>query len=166
MQLLSLVKDFDIITIFRHQVADHDALGAQFAMKEYLKTAFPEKEVYALGKSVGPGARLYPSIDEVDDEKVYNSVAIVLDSANKDRVDDARFQKAKCILKIDHHIVVDEYVDADGISARIRSFAVYDYLKSILESEGCDGQENSRPPPSVQLSSVQSLSRVRLFATP
>lgn len=41
--------------------------------------------------------------------------------------------KAKEIF--DNHIVVDEYVDADGISARIRSFAVYDYLKSILESE-------------------------------
>ena len=71
MQLLSLVKDFDIITIFRHQIADHDALGSQFAMKEYLKTVFPEKEVYALGKSVGPAAKLFPDIDEIEDEPTH-----------------------------------------------------------------------------------------------
>lgn len=34
----------------------------------------------------------------------------------------------------DHDIVVDSYSLEDGIDANIRSFAVYDYLKGILES--------------------------------
>lgn len=111
MQLLSLVHDFDIITIFRHQIADHDALGSQFALKEFLHTVYPKKKIYALGNSVGAGAKLFPTIDECSDEDVKNSIAIVLDSANTSRVDDERFKNAKCIVKIDHHIVVEEYGD-------------------------------------------------------
>lgn len=33
-----------------------------------------------------------------------------------------------------NNIVVDEYVQDDGLSAKIRSFAVYDYLRGILEA--------------------------------
>lgn len=33
-----------------------------------------------------------------------------------------------------NHIVVDEYVQENGLSAKIRSFAVYDYLQKILEA--------------------------------
>lgn len=33
-----------------------------------------------------------------------------------------------------NNIVVDKYVQDDGLSAQIRSFAVYDYLKGILEA--------------------------------
>lgn len=35
----------------------------------------------------------------------------------------------------DNNIVVDSYSAKDGVVANIRSFAVYDYLKAILESE-------------------------------
>lgn len=33
-----------------------------------------------------------------------------------------------------NNIVVDEYIQDDGLSAKIRSFAVYDYLRGILEA--------------------------------
>lgn len=35
----------------------------------------------------------------------------------------------------DNHLVVDHYVSEDGISAIIRSYAISDYLKAILEAE-------------------------------
>lgn len=109
MQLLSLVKDFDVITIFRHQIADHDALGSQFALKTYLQDAYPDKKIYALGKSVGACAKLFPKIDSASEEEIKNSIAIVLDTATTDRIDDTRFAIAKAIVKIDHHIEVDTY---------------------------------------------------------
>lgn len=111
MKLLSLVRDYKNVTIFRHQIADHDAMGAQFGLKEYIQTAYPYKNVYAIGNSVGSCAKLYPSVDEVSDEIIADSIAIVLDSADRNRVDDIRFLKAKEIVKIDHHIVVDEYAN-------------------------------------------------------
>ena len=111
MKLLSLVHDYKNVTIFRHQIADNDAMGAQFGVKEYIQTAYPDKNVYAIGNSVGTCAKLYPEIDEVSDEIIEDSIAIVLDSADRTRVDDTRFLKAKEIVKIDHHIVVDEYAN-------------------------------------------------------
>lgn len=44
--------------------------------------------------------------------------------------------KAKEIF--DNSIIVDEYTLEDGLSAKIRSFAVYDYIKGILESSEND----------------------------
>lgn len=111
MNILDIVREFDTITIFRHQIADQDALGSQFAMKLFLETAYPEKSVYAIGDSLGSCANLFPPIDHVDDETIKNSLAIVLDTADAARVDDARFQTAKKIVKIDHHIVVEDYAD-------------------------------------------------------
>lgn len=111
MNILELVKDFDVVTIFRHQIADQDALGSQFAMKLFLEGAYPEKQVYVLGESVGSCAYLFPSVDQVDDETIRNSIAIVLDTADAKRVDDERFQNAKKIVKIDHHIIVEDYAD-------------------------------------------------------
>lgn len=49
--------------------------------------------------------------------------------------------KAQEIL--DNNIVVDAYTTDDGLSAKIRSFAVYDYLRGILESPENDYVINS-----------------------
>lgn len=105
------VEAFDCITIFRHQSADADALGSQFGMKLFLQQNFPDKVVYALGDDVGSCASMFPTIDQVQDEDIARSCAIILDSANQERIDDQRFQTAAKIIKIDHHIVVDDYAD-------------------------------------------------------
>lgn len=38
----------------------------------------------------------------------------------------------------DNNILVDEYICEEGLSAKIRSFAVYDYLQGILQAPGND----------------------------
>lgn len=35
----------------------------------------------------------------------------------------------------DNHLIVDDYIVDDGLSASVRSYAVYDYLKAVLGSE-------------------------------
>lgn len=42
---------------------------------------------------------------------------------------------SKAMEIFDNHLVVDEYVCENGLYAVIRSYAVFDYLKAILESE-------------------------------
>lgn len=106
-----IVKDYDIITIFRHTSADPDAMGSQFAMKYYLKTVFPEKEIYCLGDDIGGCDRLFPSVDHVEDAVIENSIALILDCANSPRVDDQRYSLAKKTVKIDHHPDVDDFTD-------------------------------------------------------
>lgn len=47
------------------------------------------------------------AMDSVDDETIKNSLAIVLDTANKERIDDPRFMLAKSRIRIDHHVPVE-----------------------------------------------------------
>lgn len=108
--LLQLVEQYDTIAIYRHCNPDCDALGAQFGLKTWIKTYFPEKKVWALGFDQGH-QYVYPSSDLVSDEELKNSLAIIVDTANIERVDDGRYSLAKVILKIDHHLVVDDFGD-------------------------------------------------------
>ena len=107
-ELLETIQRFDIITLYRHGNPDCDAVGSQFGFREWLRLNFPEKKVYALGKercSQGD----FPDNDVIDDETVRKSLAIVLDTANQDRVDDQRFAEAAMIVKIDHHPNYDPF---------------------------------------------------------
>lgn len=111
MNILSVVEPFDSVVIFRHQIADQDALGAQFGLKCFLQSAFPNKKIYAIGNSVGSCFSLFPEIDDVEDEIIASSIAFVLDTADTARIDDQRFRLAKKLVKIDHHILVENYAD-------------------------------------------------------
>ncbi|NBK98513.1 MAG: bifunctional oligoribonuclease/PAP phosphatase NrnA [Erysipelotrichia bacterium] len=134
MNILEIVQPFDVVTIFRHQIADQDALGAQFGMKLFLETAFPDKKIYALGDSVGSCAKLFPDVDHVDDDTIKNSVAIVLDTADAARVDDERFTTAKKIVKIDHHIVVEDYAQVAYVD--VKAAATCELLAFMFQ--GCN----------------------------
>lgn len=132
MNIFELVKEYEVITIFRHQAADMDALGSQFGLKTVLEEVYPDKKVYALGESLGGCKHLFPSIDLVEDEQIKNSIAIVLDTANSERIDDERFKYADCIVKIDHHIVVEEYAKYSYVDVKAAATC------EILTSMFCD----------------------------
>lgn len=129
-RLFELVEAYDTITIFRHVAADGDALGAQFGLKQWIKDTYPDKKVYCLGHDLGSIHHLFESIDIVEDNVVADSLAIVLDTANRERVDDARFLSAKEILKIDHHINVDAYAHYEIVNER--ASATCEVLVSML----------------------------------
>lgn len=114
--LFSLVDKYDIITIYRHISADSDAMGAQFGLKTWIEERYPNKQVYALGTSIGSCKRFFPAVDEVNDEVIQHSLAIILDTANTSRIDDDRWKLAKYRLKIDHHIFVEQFAETEIIS--------------------------------------------------
>ena len=132
--LLNEIKDYQIITLFRHQSADADALGSQFGMKLFLETNCPNIKVYALGDDVGSSAELFPKIDKVADEVIKQSCAIIFDTANAARIDDARALTAQKIIKIDHHIVVDEY--ADVVYVDTKAAATCEILANLFNQTG------------------------------
>lgn len=108
--LLESIESFDTITIYRHVNPDCDAVGSQFGLKNWIRDNYPNKEVYALGHQVCTQAD-WPKSDIADDDTVKASLAIILDTANKDRVDDDRFITAAKIIKIDHHPNKDPFGD-------------------------------------------------------
>ena len=133
--LFDLLKEYDIITIYRHVSPDSDALGSQFGLKQWILDTYPNKQVYALGlKGKGSKDCFFPNSDEVDDETISKSLAIILDTANAARIDDQRYKLAAHRLKIDHHIFVDQYADTEVIHEEMG--ATCEILASMFMDQG------------------------------
>ena len=106
--LLEEIRQASVITLFRHENPDCDAVGSQLGLKTWLEDNFPDKKVYALGNESIKSPD-WPKPDHVDDAVIQSSLAIVLDTPDIARVDDHRFLSAGSIVKIDHHPLVDSY---------------------------------------------------------
>ena len=140
-RIFALIAQYDTITLFRHQAADCDALGAQFGLKQWIQEHYPDKQVYALGTSLGSHGKDFPPIDAVSDEIITCSLAIILDTANAQRIDDERWRKAAYKIKIDHHIFVEQYADLeyieDGKGATCEILAAMFQQKKEVLSKRC-----------------------------
>ena len=110
-RILSAIKRYDRIAIFRHTMPDFDALGTQMGLATWLKDNFPEKEIKVLGDNhVTFTPRLYPEMDSVNQEWFKEPfLGIICDVGNTSRIADPRFKKARFKIKIDHHPDVEKY---------------------------------------------------------
>jgi phosphoesterase RecJ-like protein len=126
--ILAQIKAADTIIIHRHQRPDPDAFGSQFGLADLIKTSFPNKKVYTVGKQV-PSLAWMGDMDVIPDELYHDALVIVTDTANEPRVDDQRYSMGKTLVKIDHHPNDEPYGDyswvidgASSTSAMIFSF--------------------------------------------
>lgn len=100
--LLERIEKANIITVYRHENPDCDAVGSQWGLTNWIRENWPEKKVYALGFEKCTQA-VWPDSDIANADTVSKSLAIILDTANRARVDDQRFLTAQYVIKIDHH---------------------------------------------------------------
>lgn len=135
--ILAQIKAADTIVIHRHQRPDPDAFGSQFGLADLIRTSFPEKTVYTVGKQVS-NLSWMGDMDEIPDSVYDHALVIVTDTANSPRVDDRRFDLGHTLIKIDHHPNEDPYGDyswviegASSTSAMIVSF--YQEFKDELK---------------------------------
>ena len=133
-RILSAIKRYDRIAIFRHSKPDFDALGSQMGLAIWLKDNFPDKEIRVLGDNhVTFTPRLYPETDNLSEDWFKKPfLAIVLDTANTSRVADPRWKKAKFKIKIDHHPEVEKYGKIQVV--RTDACAAAEILTDILLS--------------------------------
>ncbi len=110
--LLKEIKKHDNILIFRHAFPDGDALGSQWGLFKWIKLNFPSKNVWCIGENA-PGnlGRIFPKTHNIDDIIVENSLGIVCDTANTERIDTDLWTQCTNTLKIDHHPDEDQYAD-------------------------------------------------------
>ena len=107
------IKKYDCIVIARHIGADPDALASSLALKEAINLTFKNKKVYA----VGNGSSKFSYMGKLDKQESYQDfLLIVLDTPDKKRIDYSGYDKAKQIIKIDHHPFIEsfngiEYID-------------------------------------------------------
>lgn len=131
-KFVEIVEAYDTIAVFRHQNPDGDALGSQLGMVAWLRKRYPNKKIYALGED-DHDFKIFPKMDQVDN--LGHFLAIVLDTANRERIDDDRFELADKMIKIDHHPVVQEYGDLRIVDSSRGSCAeiISDLMQNVDE---------------------------------
>ena len=108
------IKKYDVIIIHRHSNPDGDAMGSQIGLKRVLQVNFPDKKIYAVGDDARRFSFMDGSkMDTVDDAAYKDALAIVLDTSAKSLISDERYALAETVLRIDHHIFVEDIADID-----------------------------------------------------
>ena len=103
-ELLKIIEANDSIVIFGHIFPDGDCYGSQIGLRELIRLNYPDKKVYAVGSGLHRFFKLIGKMDEVSDEVIKNSLAVLLDGNDCSRMEDQRVVTAKEFIKIDHHI--------------------------------------------------------------
>lgn len=89
---------------------DGDCTGATKGLKAILKLTYPQKEILLVdGQTSDFLAFLGPDDGEVADELYADALGIVLDTGTAARISNPKFRLCKELVKIDHHIPVDDY---------------------------------------------------------
>ena len=157
-QMRIKIEEADAITIWGHSIPDGDCYGSQIGLREIIRIAYPDKKVYAIGSGLPAFFERLSPMDEVDEETVKKSLAIIVDVSCLRRVEDKRVFMAKDFAKFDHHnpnkdgedFPFASYVDYHKVSCAeiIENFAFQNQLKlnklaaeaiylGILTDSGC-----------------------------
>ncbi len=109
-QILQKIREYDRIMIFRHVRNDGDCVGATKGLKRILQLSFPEKEIYLIDKETAEYLAFLGSEDEEVADEIYESaLGIVVDTASEARISNKKYKLCKEIIKIDHHIPLENY---------------------------------------------------------
>ncbi len=110
--VLDEIKSADRIIIFRHKRPDGDAVGSTMGFRDMLRLSFPEKDI----RLINPDRSDYLSFlgdedEDVDDDFYRTALGIVIDTATAERIANRKYSLCKKVIKIDHHIPIENYGD-------------------------------------------------------
>ena len=121
-QLLSLINAYDTIILHRHINPDGDALGSQTGLKQIILENFPNKRVYMVGDAAGRYAFMADSVmDEVPDETFADALCIILDTSAPHLISDSRYQQAKALARVDHHLFCGQIAPTELVDSSFES---------------------------------------------
>lgn len=121
-RILNKIKEYETIIIHAHKRPDGDCYGAQFGLKDIITNTYPNKTVYAVGE-YSDYVSFVGKVDEIEDSVFEGALSIVVDTATEERISDPRHKLAKEVIKIDHHIPVDDYGDIRWVDTNFPSCA-------------------------------------------
>ena len=108
-QILDEIKQNDSIIIVRHVRPDGDCIGSSFGLREILKASFPDKKIYSVGDGMPEYLGFLGKEDNISEDIYKESLVIVVDTATSKRIASPLYNQGKKVIKIDHHIPVDDY---------------------------------------------------------
>ena len=130
LDIFNKIKEFDTIIIHRHSNPDGDALGSQIGLKEAILATFPNKVVKVLG-DMNKRYEFMGVMDDVNDELYKDALVFVLDCGATHLISDNRFNTGKYLIKIDHHLPVEDYGHINLVDTSRESCAglIADFIK-------------------------------------
>ena len=131
-EIYNKIKEYDTIIIHRHNKPDGDALGSQIGLKEAILATFPNKVV----KITGDMTERYSfmgKMDDISDELYKDALVFVLDSGQTHLISDTRFNCGKFMIKMDHHLAVEDYANINYVDTTRESCAgiIAEFIKSV-----------------------------------
>ena len=104
-QAFELIKQYDSIVIFGHINPDGDCYGSEIGLKAFLKETFPYKNIYAVGSGFKKALNYFNDLDLVSDDVIKNSLGIIVDVSDLERIEDQRVVSCLDVIKFDHHLL-------------------------------------------------------------
>ena len=138
-EVLETIKKYDRIIIFRHFRPDGDAVGSTKGLQKILQLSFPEKEIVLQNCDFSDYMSFLGAEEPIMDDDFYaDALGIVLDTATTARISNQKFNLCKFLIKIDHHIPVEDYgninwVEEERCSTCELITAFYDLMKDELK---------------------------------
>ncbi|WP_240374618.1 DHH family phosphoesterase [Bacillus piscicola] len=108
--IIEAIKKYETIYIYRHEKPDPDAIGSQTGLSALIAHNYPEKKVVLKGEEEPSLAFLTDeaAVEQRADD-IHDSLVIVCDTANRERIDGDGWDQGDQLIKIDHHPEVDQY---------------------------------------------------------
>lgn len=119
------ILKYDVIVISRHIRPDGDATGSQMGLKYLILANTKGKKVYCEGEANTYAGKMLGNVDtDIEISKDTEYLNIILDTPNLARIDGTLYKNAKEIIKIDHHLFVEEfdgieYIDNSAVAASL-----------------------------------------------
>ena len=111
-KIFEKIQEYPRIFLFRHVRNDGDCVGATKGLKEIILATWPEKEVYLIDKDTAAYLEFMGPEDEPVEDALYaDALGIVLDTASEARISNKNYKLCKELIKIDHHIPLENYGD-------------------------------------------------------
>ena len=108
--ILEKIRAYPRIFLFRHVRNDGDCVGATKGLKAIIQKTWPEKEVYLIDDQTSAYLEFMGPEDAPVDETLYaDALGIVLDTASEARISNKNYTCCKEVIKIDHHIPLEQY---------------------------------------------------------
>ena len=138
-EVLNKIKEYDRIIIFRHFRPDGDAIGSTKGLHRILQLSYPEKEIALQNCDFSDYLAFLGGEEEIRDDEFYkDALGIVVDTGTSNRVSNQKYSLCKEIIKIDHHIPLENYGDLNWVEEERSSSceliaAFYNAMKDELK---------------------------------
>lgn len=128
--ILDKIQEYNKIIIIMHMRPDGDCYGSSFGLKQAILDNYGEKEIYVLGEQL-ENKKHIGITDTITDDMFKDALVFSLDSGTKRRVYDKRFETGDYLIRIDHHVHIEEFGDIDYVdtSCPATSFIIARLMK-------------------------------------